>query len=223
MNVIPRRRKPEDILKEPFSAISHLIGAFLAVVALIVLLWLAHGRFWQSLSFAIYGTTLILVYIASTLYHALKVNETVVEKLRQFDHIAIFLLIAGTYTPLCLVRLRNGWGWGMLATEWGLALLGIVLTLFWKKAPEWFRISLYIIMGWLVSLAINPVRELIGAQTLAWLMAGGVVYTMGTVVFATQRPRLWPGKFGYHDLWHIFVLGGSVCHFVMMTRIAAVA
>lgn len=207
-------------LKEPFSAISHAIGACLACVGLIVLLVLAHGRYLLSLSFAIYGVSLVVLYSASALYHSLRVRPQVVDRLKRFDHIAIYLLIAGTYTPLCLQRIGGPRGLWILTAEYTLAGIGCAATLLWRNAPEWVRVALYVCMGWLIVPVLHSVSSSLGPEILGWLVAGGIAYTLGTVIFATERPRLWPGRFGSHDLWHIFVLAGSICHFVMMTKLA---
>jgi hemolysin III len=203
-------------LKEPVSAITHGLGVLLSIGALISLLVLARGHVWQTTTFALYGSTLIILYTASTLYHSLKVGPRAAYALMRFDHCAIFLLIAGTYTPVCLVAIRGSAGIKIAITEWIFALLGISMTLIWKKAPDWLRISIYIIMGWMIVLAFPALKMALPPTGIAWLVAGGLLYTCGTVVLATDRPHLWPGRFTAHDLWHMFVIGGSVCHFILM-------
>jgi hemolysin III len=203
-------------IREPFSGISHLIGVVLSVVGLITLLILAHGRPWHSLGYAIFGASLIVLYSASTLYHSLHVSERGLVALQRFDHSAIFLLIAGTYAPVCLVVLRSGWGLPLLVAEYGLAAVGIVMVVLYKSKPEWLRVVLYLCMGWLALVALPALWRVMSATAMAWLIAGGLFYTIGVIFYATGRPRLWPGKFGAHDLWHIFVLGGSACHFIFM-------
>lgn len=209
-------------IKEPFSSLSHFVGIGLSVAALIVLLVLAGNRPWHLVSFAIYGASLIVLYTASTLYHTLRVAPRHVDRLMRFDHIAIFLLIAGTYAPVCLISLRQSpWGWSLFGIEYGLAALGITASIFWKRAPDALRVALYIIMGWIAVAAMHPLRQALPPAAVHWLFAGGIVYSLGTIVFATDRPHLWPGKFSAHDLWHLFVLGGSVCHFMLMLQLAA--
>jgi hemolysin III len=205
-------------LREPFSGLSHLSGAALGIVALVVLVSLARGKPWHLSGFAIYGAALILLYLSSALYHLLPVNESGVRRLRMFDRVGIYLLIAGTYTPLCLVPLRGGWGWSLLGVVWGLALLGSICEIAWRSAPRWLGLALYVVMGWLVLIAVGPLTRTLTSAGLDWLVAGGIVYSVGTVIFAMERPRLWPGVFGAHELWHLFVLGGSVCHFMVMFR-----
>ncbi len=204
------------ILKEPVSAITHGLAALLSVAALVSLLILAKGHVWQTVAFALYGSTLIILYTASTLYHSLKVGPRAAYALMRFDHCAIFLLIAGTYTPVCLVALRGHWGVTIAWIEWTLALCGISMTLIWKKAPDWLRITIYILMGWMICIAFPALRLALPATGVAWLVAGGLLYTFGVIILATDRPHLWPGRFSAHDLWHLFVIAGCVCLFVLM-------
>ncbi len=208
-------------LREPFSGLSHLSGAVLAIAALVALVYLARGKPWHLSGFAIYGAALVLLYLASALYHLLPVSERGVERLRIFDRVGIYVLIAGTYTPICLVPLRGGWGWSLLGVVWGLALLGSLCEIAWRTAPAWVGVGLYVLMGWLIVLAVGPLMRTLTGAGLDWLVAGGLIYSAGTAIYATQRPRLWPGVFGAHDLWHLFVLGGSICHFVVMFRFVA--
>jgi hemolysin III len=125
-------------------------------------------------------------------------------------------LIAGTYTPLCLVPLRGGWGWSLLGVVWSLALFGSLCEIAWRTAPPWLGRGLYVVMGWFVILAPGSVLRTLTGAGIDWLLTGGIIYSAGAVIYATHRPRLWPGVFGAHELWHFFVLGGSVCHFVVM-------
>jgi hemolysin III len=122
---------------------------------------------------------------------------------------------------VCLVPLRGTWGWGLLAAVWGIALVGIAMRIAWRTAPPWLAIVLYLLMGWMSVSALGPLTKALPAEALRWLFAGGVVYTIGAAVFASKRPRLWPGVFSSHELWHCFVLGGTACHFVMMVRFVA--
>jgi hemolysin III len=203
--------------KDPFCGLSHIAGAISSVIGLIALLIIGHGRPWHTIAFAIYGATLILLYTASSLYHSLNVHDKGVELLKRCDHGAIYLLIAGTYTPVCLITLRNtAWGWGMMAAETSMAALGVGATFLLKKVPNVLRVILYLSMGWLAIFAISPLKAALPAAGITWLIAGGLFYTVGTVIYATEKPNLWPGKFTAHDLWHVFVLAGSICHFVMM-------
>jgi hemolysin III len=207
--------------KEPFCALSHLLAAGLSVIALGPLLVLAKGRPWHIISFAIYGASLIFLFTASGLYHSLSGTVKRANRLQRLDHSAIYLLIAGTYTPVCLIALRGAWGWSLLATIYGLALVGISSLYYGQWIPGWFRVVLYGLMGWLVCIAFHPLREAFPPQALGWLLAGGIVYTLGTLIYATDRPHLWPGKFTAHDLWHVCVIAGSVCHYILVARYIA--
>jgi hemolysin III len=203
-------------IKEPFCGLSHFLGVVLSVVGTVALLVLARGRPWHIVGFTIYGASLILLYTASTLYHSLPVAPRYVVRLRQFDLAAIFLLIAGTYAPLCLIPLRGAWGWSLLAAEYGIAFLGIAAVLFRSGLSDGLRLLLYFWMGCLIVFALAPLRQAVPPAALAWLAGGGMAYSVGTVILASDRPHLWPGRFSAHDLWHLFVLAGSACHFAMM-------
>jgi hemolysin III len=209
LGTVARRQRG---ISEPFSAISHMVGAGLSIAALVVLVVLAHGRPWHVVSFAIYGATLIALYTASSLHHSIRH----VKGLERLDHSMIYLLIAGSYTPICFLVLKGGWGWSIFGVEWALGITGLVLSLSLKHVPDWIRLVIYLAMGWLIVIAIVPLRAAITAAEWHWLVAGGVTYTLGAFVFATDWPHLKPGKFHAHDLWHLFVLGGSLCHFMMM-------
>jgi hemolysin III len=217
----PAGRRGRLPFREPFNGLSHLCGAVLGIVALVVLVSLARGKPWHLSGFAVYGATLILLYLASALYHLLPVSERGIARLRMVDRVGIYLLIAGTYTPLCLVPLRGAWGWSLLGAVWGLALFGSLCEITWRTAPRWWGIGLYVVMGWLGVIAFGPLTRTLSGAGLYWLVAGGIIYSVGTVIYATQRCRLWPRAFGAHELWHLFVLGGSACHFVLMFRFVA--
>ncbi len=201
-------------LKDPFCGVSHGVGVLLAAAGLLTLLIMANGKATYMLAFSIYGVSLVLLDTASTLYHSLPVAPRAEAWLQRFDHCAIYLLIAGSYTPICLLALRGAWGWGLLGAVWSLAIVGIACSLFWHRAPEWWRVVLYLLMGWMALIAFAPLRNALSSSGFWWLVAGGVIYSLGAIIFATDKPHLWPGKFSAHDLWHLFVLGGSVCQFV---------
>ena len=209
--------------KEPFCGVSHLLGIALSIAGMIVLLCFSAGKPWHAAAFAVYGASLILLYTASTLLHTLPHCPRRFERLLVFDQVAIFFLIAGTYTPLCLVTLRGPWGWSLFGVVWGLALAGAAARIFWRGVPLWLPQVLYLVMGWLCLVAFDPMARALSLQALGWLVAGGIIYTVGAVIYATERPRLWPGRFGSHDLWHVFVLAGSACHYVFMLGFVAPA
>lgn len=203
-------------IKEPFPGLSHLAGVGLSIAALVVLLSQARGRMWHVVGFAIYGASLILLYAASAMAHSIHCSPRTSACLERIDYSAIFLLIAGTYTPICLVPLRGPWGWSLLAGVWTLAALGIWSVWAKRSRHTGLRMLIYLCMGWLVILAAGKVFHTFTPAALAWLVAGGVVYSAGAVVFLTDRPHLWPGRFMAHDLWHVMALLGSLCHFMVM-------
>lgn len=209
-------------LKDPFCSLSHWIGAGLSLAALIVLLYQANGSILASVAFLIYGLSLLTLYTSSALYHSLQVSPHATRKLQRLDHSAIFVLIAGTYTPVCLIPLKGAWGYSLLAAQCALLIVGISISLA-RRAPEWPRFVLYLLMGWMVLAALGPLRAVMPPAGFLWLLAGGIAYSVGAAVFATDKPHLWPGKFSAHDLWHVFVLAGSACHFVVMLRFVAPA
>ncbi len=213
---------PRFHIKDPFCGLSHFAGAVLSVGALAALLIQARGRPWQTISFAAYGLSLVVLYTASALYHSLPDEPPLIDRLKRCDHIGIYLLIAGTYAPVCLVTLHGPWGWSMLAVEFILATIGITATLRFGRAPNWLRVILYLSMGWLAVFALRPLGELLPSAALIWLLAGGLFYTVGTAIYALDKPHLWPGRFSAHDLWHVFVLAGSASHFVLISRFVAV-
>jgi hemolysin III len=202
-------------VREPFNGASHLVGLLLACAGTWALLRWAHGP-WEVAAFTIYGSTLILLYGTSFLYHSLPVAGRSLRTLRTLDHIAIYFLIAGTYTPVALVTLHNRVGWSLLAVVWLIALAGIPFKLLYLDAPVWLSTGTYLAMGYLALVAIVPLAEAVSLSGLLWLVAGGVAYTVGAVVYSRRRPDPFPGRFGHHEIWHLLVLAGSACHFAFM-------
>jgi hemolysin III len=202
-------------LREPFNGASHLVGLVLACAGTGILLRWA-GSPWKVAAFAIYGSTLILLFGISFLYHSLPVTGQRLRMLRTFDHIAIYFLIAGTYTPVALVTLHNRLGWGLLAVVWIIALTGIPFKLLFLDAPIWISTATYLVMGYLALVAIVPISRAVSVTGLLWLAAGGAAYTIGAIVYSLQRPDPLPGRFGHHEIWHLLVLAGSACHFAFM-------
>ncbi|MBW6456273.1 MAG: hemolysin III family protein [Trueperaceae bacterium] len=208
-------------LREPVNTLTHGLGALLGVVGLVVLLVLSEGEPWRTVAFSVYGASLIALYLASSVMHGAIAPARVIRRLRILDHAAIFLLIAGTYTPITLVALRSespGWGWALFGTAWGFAALGIVFKLFWLDAPRWLSVAMYIAMGWMAMVGIVPMVQALPWGALTWLLIGGLFYSFGALIYALKRPDPWPKVFGYHEIWHLFVLAGSASHFVMMVR-----
>ena len=190
----------------------------MALIALIVLLTRAAGRLDQLVAFGIFGLSLIALYSASALYHLLPVSPAATARLRRLDHMTIFILIAGTYTPVCVLALEGGWRAGLLGLVWTLALCGVALKLLWMEAPRWLSVGVYLAMGWLAVIAASAIFRAIPYGGIAWILGGGLVYSAGALIYALKRPNLVPGVFGFHELWHLFVLGGSACHFWAMLR-----
>jgi hemolysin III len=202
-------------IREPFNGASHLVGLVLACAGTWALLRWASGP-WEVAAFTIYGGTLILLYAISFLYHSLPVAGRPLKALRTLDHIAIYFLIAGTYTPVALITLHNRLGWSLLASVWLIALVGIPFKLLYLDAPVWLSTGTYLAMGYLALVAIGPLAQAVSLTGLFWLAAGGVAYTAGAVVYSRRRPDPFPGRFGHHEIWHLLVLTGSACHFAFM-------
>ena len=203
-------------LREPVNGLTHLITAGAALFGLILLLVIGWGQPGKLVSLMIYGISLILLFLASGIYHSVKANPSVMLKLRKFDHSAIYLLIAGTYTPICFNMLDGFWKWGMLGIVWGLALVGIGVKIFFIKAPRWVTAGVYIIMGWLCIFGIQEILSALPVGAIIWLAAGGIIFTLGAVVYITKTMDFVPGVFGFHEIWHIFVILGALAHFIMI-------
>jgi hemolysin III len=200
-----REQTPEE---EIINAIIHGIGVGLSIAALVILLIFGsiYGDTWHIVSFSIYGTTLILLYLASTLYHSFPKGRWK-NIFHVIDHSSIFLLIAGTYTPITLTALRGPWGWSLFGTVWAIALFGIIMKLIWFDRFKVVSLVLYAVMGWLVIVAIKPLLETLNNISLIFLLAGGLSYTIGIIFYVWRRL-----KFG-HAIWHLLVLAGSILHF----------
>jgi hemolysin III len=212
---VQKAQKGKKGLREPVNGLTHLAGGLLASIGLVVLLASATraGRIDQLVAFGIFGFSLIALYTASALYHLLPLSATGVARLRRVDHISIFVLIAGTYTPFCLLALDGAWRVGLLGLVWGLALCGILLKLFWMGAPRWLSVALYLGMGWVAVFAAPALFRAVPIGGMAWVLAGALVYSAGALIYGLRRPNLIPGVFGFHELWHLFVIAGSACHF----------
>jgi len=222
----PRRpreiRDPYDGLR-PWSAITHGVGAVLAILGTVALLIHAASREDGLLFilFLIYGLSMIGLYTASTLYHCLNTSVAGRIALRKYDHCSIYLLIAGSYTPICLTVLRDSGGVALLGAVWGLAAAGVVLTIAKLSIPRWLTSAIYLFMGWLALFAIVPIYRVMPAVGFFWLLAGGLLYTVGGVLYAVK----WPGRnnprFGCHEIFHVFILLGSIAHFILMYQVIA--
>lgn len=194
---------------EKFNSITHFVGAIMAAIGAIILITLACrlGDPWKIVSFTVYGGTLLALYVCSTLYHGTRGPWKAI--LQKFDHCAIYLLIAGSYTPFTLVTLRGVWGWWLFGAVWLLALIGVVQELWFSNGSRKLSLVIYVLMGWLALLAMAPLIAALGRNGFAWLAAGGLFYTIGIIFYVTDS-KLRHG----HGIWHLFVLGGSTCHFL---------
>lgn len=212
--------------KDPGSAITHFIGwlmALLAAFPLIIKAASAPDKI-HVIALTIFILSMIALYGASTIYHSLDINDKVNKRLKKMDHMMIFILIAGTYTPVCLIAIRGTLGYGMLALVWGIALLGIIFKAFWVTCPKWVSSVLYIGMGWICLLAFTQIFSALPREAFYWLLAGGVIYTVGGVIYALKLP-IFNGRhknFGSHEIFHLFCIGGSFCHFMLMYKFLAV-
>lgn len=212
--------------KDPGSAITHLIGMLMAVFAAMPLLIKAAGHpdGIHLISLGIFILSMILLYTASTVYHTFgKTNKTHI-RLKKFDHMSIYVLIAGTYTPICLIVLGGKIGLTLLSLVWGLAIIGIVVTLFWVHCPKWFSAVVYIAMGWTCVLAFTQIINSLPNAAFQWLLAGGIIYTVGGIIYALKLPifNSRHKNFGTHEIFHLFCIGGSFCHFMLMYLYIAV-
>jgi hemolysin III len=201
---------------ERFNSISHLLGAVLALAGLVVLVVVAarQGDAWKIVSFSLYGATLFLLYGFSTLYHSLRGRAKTI--FRRFDHLAIYLLIAGTYTPFTLVTLRGVWGWSLFGVVWGLAVAGMALEYLPRQGARILPVVIYLGMGWLALLALRPLLQALPPAGFVWLVAGGLFYTIGVLFYALDE-RLRHA----HGVWHLFVLAGSASHYFAILRYVA--
>ena len=209
--------------REPVSGFTHLAGAVLGMVGLIWLVTLTHHDTPRMATLAIYGASLVLLYSASAALHLVKGPPRLLIWLNRFDHAAIYALIAGTYTPLCYNLLTGGWRWGTLSAIWALALVGIVFKLsrlHWKTGH--ISTLFYVGMGWFSVILLPELVNIMPPGGLLLLVGGGLLYSVGAVVFMLQRPNFHP-HFGFHEVWHLFVLGGSVLHFIAVLRYIALA
>ena len=201
-------QKAYTAMEEVAHALTHGIGAVLSIAALVVMiLWsVAYGDAWHVVAASIYGASLILLYTASTLYHAFPWPR-IKALFQQLDHAAIYILIAGTYTPFALINLRGAWGWTLLGIVWGIAIVGVVLELAMTKPIKWLSLSLYLGLGWMALIAIKPMIDNVDFGGLMLLVAGGLAYTFG-VIFYVRKSLPY-----HHAIWHLFVLAGSIFHF----------
>lgn len=207
-------------IKDPGSAITHFIGMLMAIFAGIPLIIKAAQEPSKIYLFSaiVYMASMILLYAASTIYHTFDISEKVNKRLKKFDHMMISVLIAGSYTPICLLVLEKPLGYILLTIVWSFAILGILIKAFWVTCPKWFSSVLYIGMGWTCVLAFTQILNAMSPTAFGWLLAGGIIYTIGGVIYALKLP-IFNNRhkyFGSHEIFHLFVMGGSACHFIVM-------
>lgn len=206
-------------VRDLVSGLTHCIGASLSLIGLVILIVFAAiwGDAYDIVSFTIFGVGLFLLYLFSTLYHWLNIGEKGLTVFKKLDHIMIYILIAASYTPICLGPLRGPWGWSIFGVVWGFAVLGTILTSVWIKAPRTLTTSIYIAMGWVVIIAIYPLvnvfKEAGLLYSLLWLLAGGIFYTIGGLIYGLKWPKINFKYFGFHEIFHIFVMLGSACQY----------
>jgi hemolysin III len=202
--------------KDPISGLTHLASALAALAGGVVLVLAGPSDGLARLALLAYGLSLVLLFAASSTYHLVKTSPARELLLRKLDHTAIFLLIAGTYTPVCAIVLTGAWRWGLLAAIWSLAAIGIAFKLFFIRAPRWVSVGIYLAMGWLGVIGFGPLFRALPWPAFAWLVAGGLLYTIGAVIYGTQRLDFFPGTFGFHEVWHLFVTAASTAHFIFV-------
>jgi hemolysin III len=200
--------------RQPVSGLTHLLTAVLAFIGAVLLVVRGGGPPGQTIALGIYGLSLVLLFGCSAAYHLIRSGPRGTLLLRKLDHTAIYLLIAGSYTPICYLKLAGFWKWGLLVIIWSLAGIGIGVKIFIIKAPRWLTAGVYVVMGWLAVLAIRPILASLSAGALFWLAAGGIIYTLGAVIYILKKPDFVPGIFGFHEVWHLFVMLAAAAHFI---------
>jgi hemolysin III len=210
-------------MREPVNGLTHLGAAVVSAAGLVALLITGRSTIGKEVSLLIYGSTLVMLFAASSTYHLVKASPRVMGILRKVDHAAIYLLIAGSYTPFCYNMFSGFWQWGLLAIVWSLALLGVIVKIFIIRSPRWLNTAIYLVLGWLVVFAVREMLATLPVGALVWLSAGGILYTLGAIVYATKIFNFVPGKFGFHEVWHIFVILGALAHFAAVILYVAPA
>lgn len=215
MDTASLQPKANALFRDSFSGFSHLIAGLLSIAGLVFLIFQAldGGDIQDLVGFIIFGTGMILMFLASAVYHLYNGNHEMIVHLKRLDHIAIFFMIAGGYTPLCLSPLRDDYGYALLISVWSVAIAGTLLKIFWLQAPRMLSTAIYLLLGWACIFAIYPMLNNMSSPALWWMLAGGISYSVGAIVYGIKRPDPWPGIFGFHEIWHLFVIGGAYCHY----------
>ena len=206
------------VTDEIFNTVSHTAGAIFSLLGMVLLIALSSvaGKIWHIVGFSLYGASLFMLFLASAFHHGIDSTERLNRFFRLFDYLSIFALIAGTYTPICLILSRDAWGWSVFGVIWALAAAGITIKAVFPNVPKWFTNTLYVCMGWVGVVLVFHAMPAIGALGLTLILIGGVLYSAGAVIFYIEKPNPVPGKFGFHEIWHLFVLAGAVVHFAFM-------
>ena len=204
----------KNYIREPVNALTHLLGAVLSIIGTIVLLSYTEAPLnpVTIISILIFGISLAALYTTSGIYHLVHTTDAILTKLRKLDHSMIFLLIAGSYTPFCMLSLSGAWQWSIIIIVWSLALIGIILKMFWIDMPRWLSTGFYIGMGWIALFALKPLYDSLSIGGFFFLLLGGIMYTLGGIIYGIKKPNFSP-EFGFHEIFHIFVLLGSFCHY----------
>jgi len=210
-------------LREPINALTHLVAAGISFIGFFVLLFFGWGDISKVVTFLIYGISLILLFLASGIYHSVISQDSTLLKLRKFDHSAIYLLIAGTYTPICIHFFSGFWQYGMVALIWGLAIIGVLVKIFIINSPRWITAGIYLMMGWLAIIGVQEIIRTMPIPAIFWLVIGGLMYTIGALIYITKKLDIKPGVFGFHEVWHVFVILGAFSHFFVIFRYIALA
>jgi len=205
-------------IRDPISSLSHLVGAILSIIGLYLLLNrnIAGDTVYHTISFSVFGIAMIILYSTSALYHWLPSTNKYLPLLRKIDHIMIFVFIAASNTPICLVSIRGGWGWSIFASVWAITVGGFIFKLFWMNAPRFLYTSIYLLMGWMIVIGIYPLTKVMQMQGIMLLTFGGILYSIGAVIYASKKPNPLPGTFGFHEIFHLFIMAGSLSHYLMM-------
>ncbi len=212
----------KNIFRDPVSGLTHLFGALASLIGLIILiiyeLNIPNSTPLGLVAVIMFGISLILLYTASSVYHLVKSSDKVIKILRKLDHSMIFVLIAGTYTPVCLISLNGKLRWIMFISIWALAVIGVSFKMIWFNCPRWLSTLFYVFMGWIAVFLISPISKAINIKGIVWLILGGVFYTVGAVIYGAKWPKINSKVFGFHEIFHLFVLAGSFCHYFMVFK-----
>lgn len=203
-------------LREPFNGLSHLVASYISLFGMLVLVTGAWDDGPKRLSVAIYGASLTIMLVASAAYHSIQCDADRELRFRKIDHAAIFALIAGTYTPLSLNLFSGFWQWGLLIIIWGMAIAGMISKIFRVGENDWFIVSVYFGAGWFSLFSIGEIFRVLPTGAIAWLFSGGLFYSLGAILSAFKVPDPYPGVFGHHEVWHIFVLAAAFCHYMLI-------